>query len=246
MNLLSTYRYQLKDHKYPILVYYLVIVCLLLVMGGALMVTSPDPSNSGLVSTGGFEFATIIFLFIVGLCTFKETFLLMVQNSVSRKTMFVGKLATMLTVALLMSLLDTILRLCTNLLLLRGDVSSLYEQFFHSNGQVSTVQLYFGNYFLEVCAALAAMAVGYFITIMFYRLERTGKVIVGAGVPVALLIVLPLIDAELLGARISNALLSILQFVFSSSAHLIGASLITFAVFTVLSYLLMSRASVRD
>ena len=63
----------------------------------------------------------MVFLFIAGLNSFKENFGMLLQNGVSRRTMFTGRLLTMVSLCVGMTLMDRAL-----LLLFRG-VSALTD-----------------------------------------------------------------------------------------------------------------------
>lgn len=246
MNILASYRYQMKDHKTAILVYYLIIFLIYIVAEGILCFIFPAAGTES--SMNGNEVTSLIFLFVIGLCTFKETFLFSLQNGICRKTLFCAKLLTMASVAALISVIDAVV-----LLIDRGFSSlanpemtaySLYGLLYGAPDSQSIAMLV-PNLFLEFLLALAVMAVGYFITVLFYRLNKLGKILVGAGVPVLWFIILPLLDIRFFNMSISISTGRLMMFAVKSPSHLIISSILIFAVFCAAAFLLMRRAVVK-
>ena len=100
MKLKAAVRYYLNDFKRPVIIYYGVLMTLFvlqLVISALLKVRNP--------SSGGMEFATTIFLFVVGLNAFKAPFRLFLQNGLSRKTLYVGVVASLCLLAAATTLL---------------------------------------------------------------------------------------------------------------------------------------------
>ena len=86
MNIKSVVKYQILDNRTAILVFYIVVVCVIALF-------SVSVSDADFARIGGFEMAAVIFLFIVGLNSFRETFRMMIQSGVSRRSMFKGSLS---------------------------------------------------------------------------------------------------------------------------------------------------------
>lgn len=245
MNILASYRYQMNDHKNSILIYYLIIFLLYIVAEGILNLVSPSIGAEN--SMSGNEAISLIFLFVVGLCTFKETFLFSLQNGICRKTLFCAKLLTMVSVAVLMAAADAVVLLLNrgiSALTVGQPTCSLYGTIYGAPDGQSLVML-IPNFFLECLLALAVMATGYFITILFYRLNKTGKILVGAGVPVLFNIILPLIDFRFFHMSISRTAGRLMLFAVERPSHLIVSSILIFAVFYTAAFLLMRRAIVK-
>lgn len=250
MNTLASYRYQMADHKKSILTFYVVIVGISLIFGlsATFVIAGRDAAAHG--SVNGNEMATVIFLFVVGLCTFKETFLISLQNGVSRKSLFTAKLLTMLSVAAIVALIDRIFYLIYAAVVSAIDhyviTVTFYETLYPSRAAGTGALLLQAESFLfEFLLALAAMAVGYFITIMFYRLNKTGKVIVGAGVPVLFLMVIPWADSQFFHHKITLALAHLIRNIVSTPLHVSLFCIASFVIFSALSYLLMRKAVVK-
>ena len=127
MNLKATYKYQLREYKNSVIIYYLVVVLVYIFFG----VSTSIMEETNFQSTGGIELSTVIFLFVIGLNSFKETFLMLLQNGISRRTMFLGRMMTAVTLSFGMMAIDRIFLS----IIKSGDkeafrVNGLYEEFF--------------------------------------------------------------------------------------------------------------------
>lgn len=249
MNILASYRQQMNDHKNSILIYWLVIFILFILLDIVVFIFSGfTGGNTNSSSVAGNEYVSLIFLFVIGLCTFKETFLFSMQNGVSRKTLFCAKLLTMASVAAVISAADIVFHLLGRALasFINPGMESftMYGTLYEGAEADSAVYL-IPNFFMEFLLAMAAMAVGYFITIMFYRLHKRGKIIVGAGVPVFFNIVLPAFDFRFFDGTIMLNLGHLMVFAVSRPSHLFLSAALVFVVFSVASFLLMRKAVVK-
>jgi hypothetical protein len=65
----------------------------------------------------------------------------------------------------------------------------------------------------DAAAYLFAAALGYLITVLFYRMDKAVKVLVSTGVPVLLFVVLPIADTYWMGGRIGKGLAWLINFV---------------------------------
>ena len=108
-----SYRYQMHDHKKDLIIYYIVIFCiyLLTLVSTAIVVAANDQQIVVSSQSNGINIATMVFLFIAGLNSFKENFGMLLQNGVSRRSMFSGRILTMLSLCAGMALLDRALLL---------------------------------------------------------------------------------------------------------------------------------------
>lgn len=247
MSLFASYRYQMADHRNPILLFYLVMIGLSCISAATIATVGTVDNVFAVNLYGGPEMATLVFLFVMGLCTFKETFFLFLQNGVSRKTLFAGKLLTFASIALILSAADTLLRLIIRgLMELAGssaNVLTFYASVYGRNDASGPVPLQVKAFFFEFFLALFVMALGYFITVLFYRLNAKGKILVGAGVPILLLIALPLLDAYVpFPLPYATILHTIFNAASRTAPRLMASALLGFVLFSTLAWLLMRKA----
>jgi hypothetical protein len=97
----------------------------------------------------------------------------------------------------------------------------------------------------------ATAIVGFFITVLYYRLNKPLKLTVSIGVPVFFLMVLPYIDGMFFDGKIydtiGNLIAGAYGFLDGYNPYIsVLSSAIIFIVMGVLSYLLMRRATVKE
>ena len=113
MKIKPSIRYQLHDQRLYFLVYYGVMVGMILLN----LLFLPFAGGSDLrITSGGITAVTSIFFFIVGLCSFKEPFLLGLQHGISRRSQFLARLASMGIGCAFLALADEIYTLLVALL----------------------------------------------------------------------------------------------------------------------------------
>ena len=255
MNLKLSLRYQLHDCKKAIIIFYAIVFAVLLLM--TLSISFPD-SNIVTVKgrLGGMEIATAIFLFVAGLNSFRETFRMFLQNSISRKTMFIGRLVSVSTISLGMALIDSIIStVFKKLVPINSEVNyeSIIETMYRSRYEINSsgVSMYLEKVLFSLCLYAAVSMIGYFITTLYYRTGKGAKIAVSVGVPAGLFIALPIVDASLFHGEIGRAFGDLISFAFGYSN---GANpyygmvtlLLIFAVFSALSWLLARKAVIKD
>lgn len=246
MNLKAATLYQVKDYKNSVLIYYLVVV---LVVTFSLITISAGDSST-FTSTGGIESATSIFLFVAGLNSFRESFLMLMQNGISRKTMFISRVISVGILSVIMAIIDRILIFLMGLVNTGNDrieISGLYEHFFadHAAG-LNALQRGLEGILLAIVLYLASVAFGYFITAAYYRMGKASKIAISVGVPVGIFFVLPIIDATMAGGRIFRFIAKVLKLIFgfgeADPYNLILSCFVAFVIFFGLSWLIVRNA----
>lgn len=261
MNSKSVYKYQLNDFKKSIMVFYLVIACVFVLIffsiGTMLFTINFEVSESerSVFRISSLEFASIIFLFVGGLNTFREAFRLSMQNGVSRKSIWTGTVWTFFTVGGGMALIDTVIRMgLVNLVASRYNVKIqglydfLYSERSMHNGMLQNA---FEGFLLNFCLYTAALAIGYFITVAYYRMNKIAKILVSIGVPGLYIFVLPFADALLFKGALTNAFVKAILFSFGGANGgnpyvAMGSGLLISVVFLGLTYLMVRRAPIKD
>lgn len=254
MKLNASIKYQLADSKKSILVFYTVILSVItLTFFSALKAID---SITVTANVGGIEGATIIFLFIVGLNSFKDNFRMLLQNGVSRKTMFKGFILTSLIIAIGMSLIGNIILQLGKLMVLVNDkiiFLGMFEELYGQRyiGNSSGFQINLEGTLFWICVYSTVLMIGYFITVLYYRMNKGGKIAVSVGVPVFLMIGLPIIDLTLINVEIYGTMLKIFLFAFgffngANPYYGMVTCILIYLLFSVLSWLLIRKAVVRS
>lgn len=249
-NLTTAFKYQTKDNVRAVIIFYL-IVCAIIVLISIGVATTSTSSRS---TMGGLDTSTTIFLFVAGIVSFKEPFRMLMQNGVSRRTMMKSKILTALALTFFMAVCTTVLMIIGKALTSSMESYSLlstYEQTYALKAasqsfftlQLSTLIFNFLQY-------LSVFSLGLFVALIFYRCGKAGKIAVGAGVPVTIFLVLPIIDAVYFKMKITKSIFQFFDTVFGITAGRPWAAFISFAVLAVLglslSWLLMRKADIKQ
>ncbi len=254
MYLRNAVKYRIMDFRSAIAVYYLVITALVVLL--SITMGKMADGSSVYVSVSGTETAAIIFLFVLGLNSFREPFRMMMQNGISRKTMFNGFIITALILSAGMSVINEIFLLIVRFLTGFYNVSytSLFEQIYFSDsgswGNYNTMQSAVVEILFLTFLSAAAMMFGYFITSLYYRLNKSGKIAVSIGVPAMLIIVIPVFDALVTGGLIYRASRYLLLFAFGikdgyNPYYAMVSCFGAFTLLAVLSRALTKRAPIK-
>lgn len=213
MKIKTSFRYQFADYKKGIIIYYLIMTVIMIAsVVGAVSISNMREGNYEMGTINGFSAATAIFALVCGLNAFKENFGFHLQNGASRRTLFAGRLVNTVATALIMAVLDFVLQLLTL------GANQLIGNVFKSSTILDmilafTPQVQMGFWESQLMAVLFSFVLflglsglGYFLTIVFYRMNKLGKILVGAGIPVLLWIILPLVDLWFAGMSITSAI----------------------------------------
>lgn len=245
MNIKVATKYRLYDSKKSILVFYTVIVSILVfvLLFSTLTIDSIDVNGD----LGGMEFASAIFLFVLGLNIFKENFRMFIQNSVSRKTIFTSYIISTLIIGAIMALADNILLLISkNINLVNSNFNSrgLLEMIY--NQQITGVGMLLITILFSFFINIMFISCGFFITTLYYRMNKSLKIIVSICVPALLFVILPIVDTIVFQGEAFFGISKVLDIIFSDPLMSMLSCLIAFVIFTILSWFLVKKAVVKD
>lgn len=241
-------KYQLNEMRKAIIIFYGALLAVHIIFGGVSF--SYQGRYGMVVNSNGMDMVSAIFLFVMGLCAFKENFGMLLQNGFSRRSVFWGRMASFGLVAAGMMLLDQLLMLLLNgmgRLLIPGGytVSPLSAMLYGRTG----VQGVLVSMAFALGVYLCVLALGYCISLMFYRLPTAGKVAVGVGAPVLLTMVLPTVDLLLFDGRISAAIGTFFAYAMGLPQNQpwlgVLSLLVLAAVLCGLAWLMLRRATVK-
>ena len=203
MNIKAVTKYQINEYVKSVRIYYLVILLVCLFFGTLTIIDS----NSTFKTGGGLEGSTIIFLFILGLNSFKESFFMMLQNGTTRKSMFIGRLATIVGTGIVMALIDRFLVNIGGLLYNISDrfyIIGLHEMIFDTRAESLHIVIFnLEAILITMSVYITAMLGGYFITTAYYRMNKMLKIAVSISVPTSIFILLPILDSAVFKGKLS-------------------------------------------
>jgi hypothetical protein len=187
MKIKTALRYMLHDSSRAMIIYYGVIVAINLLS----LLISRLSSNSFIFS--GTDFSSLIFIFVLGIVMFSQNFLFLIQNGRSRKTLAVSSLSALAIISVVMALLDQLI-----IQLFDQGSSFLIDSDFEVMvyGSIGQMDLPL-NLLNSLITYLLIGITGLFLGAIYYRMTILPKILVSAGVPVFLLVILPIIDYRL-------------------------------------------------
>lgn len=244
MKLKQTMRYHLHDFTRASIIYYLVIASLILlsfILKAALSLEH--------FTLGGLDSSSAIFLFVLGLNAFKSQFGLFIQNGISRRTLVVDFLLSALLISFGVALVDNILPL---LLRTSLNYSSVFMSTYYP---MKTYAFSITGLAWTMLANMAAMCCGFFLTTLFYRMNKPLKVLVSAGIPLLIFVGLPLAEVFIPSFNFYQSALKFYLWAMGMSFFGIGAvsplrALVSLSVVSVvmaaLAYLLVRRATLKE
>lgn len=239
MRFKPAFKYQLLDTRKPIIIFYFVMLMIYILI----TISAKVSYSYGMIhSSSGLEAATIVFLFILGLNSYKSSFHMMMANGVSRKTMFLSFIIMAAVISMGMALIDSLLAIILQQFVnYKTIVEITYDYFLADSIAIGPIWQFANN--------LCAIMTGYFITTLFYRMNKAAKLLVSIGVPVFFLIVFPIIDSYLFSGVIYRAIGSIFSYIsgIKTGSVLINIcfNLIFSAVWAGLAYITLRRAPVK-
>lgn len=197
MNLKAVIKYGLYDTKKPLVIFYGIIYGLLIFLSLAFR-------KNGNVFVMSLEFASLIFIFVAGLNSFKKCFEFYQANGISRKAQHLGFIINVWIVAAGMALIDNINSFIFSKVITYH--SAFYQFYGNANSAVTKGAFdifYFLQSFLWAMFAYAMFfTIGYSISLLYYKMNRTWKIIVSIGVP-ALYYSFSMVDYWINDAKIS-------------------------------------------
>lgn len=233
--------YRIWDNRKALLIFYGAMYAVMLT---SILAMSLSPLE---ITMGGLESASMIFIFIIGLI-FAESFKMLLQNGCSRKTIFLSFVYSIIAIATLMALVDSVNGLLMKLVTdYESGFFQLYRVRYQSYGQALQV---FEGLLWNVTAYVMLAMVGLFITSLYYRMNKLLKVLVSVGVPAFFIIALPIIDTLADGA-IYLGMRNFFNFAWGYN-HGFNPyfSMVSTTLFSIilggLAYLLMRRAIVKE
>ena len=237
-------KYQCYDFLKAIVVYYFVIILILSLALVGLHMTGSHERN-------GIGFCSEFFCLIVGLCMFREYFYLFTQNGVSRRRIFASACMCLVIFSAVLSIMD-ILALYVLEALPASNItymticSTLYSPFLNSANPGLRLVVELVVTFLVM---YAFFAVGYLISICFYRSPKPGKVGIAVGLPLVVVGGIPTLMVAFpdIFARLMSFFLLIMGYSNTSNGNpFIG--IVTLTVFslaiTSFSYLAVKGAQI--
>lgn len=227
MRSIKVMKMNLRQIIKPAIYYYIIFIAIIM----AIITTVKGNIN-------GMELATVIFIFVCGLNSFKSNFYFAKSCGVSRKAFMGGILLSALPIAFIMSIIDQILIRVFNIFI---RIPNIYEEIYKASDMV-----FFRGSILEAFIVIMAYVLGVAITMLYYRCNKVMKVVISV-VPIVLINLTNLSDRITLkiGAFLANNLAVIFGYK-SCNVYLGVLSLgVITAVLGALTFVMVHKAVVK-
>ena len=225
----SFVRYQLWDFRKAVLIYYAAIIAI------ALFMIAGRGDSTG---QSGLSGSTIVFVFVIGLNCFRTSFLFSQANNMSRRTFFLATIASLLGLAVLMSLVDFVIDSVMNKF-------PFYQGFFD--------QIYLAPGLAKILWTILLLtfvsSLGWMVTMLYYRANTLVKVLISVS-PIVIITILGYLHQRTAG-RLGYWIVSLFGKALGLSVETSTPypAMLSFALASVLvwaiNYLLMFKTPVR-
>lgn len=244
----SALKYQMNGFKKPMIIYY-AIIYLIVILAAVPELFLPHADIEGTWS--GMEMATMIFIFVCCLNSFKPSFKMFLANGVSRKTMFKSFITTIAIVVLVLTVIDSISSFIFSSV---TNYNSMFYNIYSARYTMASAvsfQVSIEGILWRIFSYAAVGITGFFITVLYYRMDKPMKLLVSIGVPIFFFMILPYIDNMFCNGVIYDTIGYLIAkaggFLDGYNPYIADLSnAIIFAVLSGLSYLLIRRATVKE
>ncbi len=242
MRLKTASKYIFSELKNSVLSFYLIILILTIIFSIMISFTT----SKGDSSFNGIDMMSAVFLFVVGLNSFRRNYLFLISNGVPRRTQFksffLAAIPVTVGMAVVERVLGAILIRITNYHTLYG---MLYQDKTQSNGNIIISLLW------SITLYTCAITLGYFITLAYYRMNKIQKICVSIGVPAFFFMILPYFAFKWSSIETINRVYGTIRTLFGVNGEYRPMNAVaTFLVLTIalfaLSYLLIRKAPIKD
>lgn len=232
------------------MIYYLIVI----VIGITICISNyADGVN---ITMSGIEFATVIFLFVCGLNSFKSNFYFAKSNGVSRSSFIKGMLISSVPIALVMSIIDIIINRLNNIIInnptlydmsygnLVDGMNGVYNGVWVQSNSFTTI---INTILFQFSLCLLAYIVGIVINMIYYRSNKYVKVIVSV-IPVALIMFTG--NCSITNPGLAMKINKFLDYIFGFNPVNVFACIITFLIFSIvlsgIAFLLIRKAVIKE
>lgn len=235
MRLINAFKYQILSASKAMFMFYGIMVSLRLF--GVIVILATGNKEMGMMSA--MESNTFVFMVFLGVFSIIEDFKFFVQNGYSRKSLIKLYIMQFVATALMLAFLDLVIAHVFELLY---PYKTLYAQIY---GAQNILLEYSWMVMLYLCAGI----VSFFLTVLFQRLDKMQRIIVMLLLPVAVIVLVPVLDYTIFQGSIIKTLIETMLMILGlyQGIHVfvpLASFVLIFAVFAGLSYLTIRRSSV--
>lgn len=217
---------------------------------GIIFGITSNSSSSVNMNGASFQFASLIFIMVVGIVSIREDLRMLIQHGIGRKTSFIASCLAAMAIALSLAVFSEIINAAFTAITSGQQNITVYSwiSMLLPEGEMG-FSLYLLSIVISFSFLLGAYFMGMFISLVFYRLSKSWRLVVAIGVPAFFIIILPLFARTAAGqtlfGAISRLLLNMAELIAQSAWYLVLFALAFALVFAFFSRLLTRRAAIQ-
>ena len=251
MKCYSIAKYNLSSVKKDMIIYYSIFISVLIVTSSL-----HKYYGDGNMVSSGVEISTVIFLFVIGLNFFKESFYFSQSNNISRKTYFKGTILSILSISAIASLLDIIINRVYNIF---TKSPTMYDMSFTKfrdlevlgkksiwvqNNDIVTL---LNSFLFQFSICIMVFTLGLTIVLIYYRCNKIMKTVVSIGAVMIVVVLNILADTfPKLFSEIGVFIRNILGWSTRNPYAAIGTFIVVFIILVGFIYLLVKKAIIKE
>ncbi|MCB2352520.1 hypothetical protein [Clostridium estertheticum] len=234
-------KYNIKSSLKSIIIYYIIFI-------GALSGKKMMSQYSGVSSsTSGLEILSVVLLFVLGLNFFRENFYFTQANNIPRRDYFKATAMAILAIGITMSILDvTINRLYNTFMENYMMYDIIYSKVSRSSSvwiQRNSIQTLFRTVTFLFAFYIVAFGVGLLTTMIYYKCNKTMKVLVSL-IPIAVYGIVSRNNFDL-GEKVKNFIGDLLGIEIRNSYMAVITFICLFIITMCFVYILVRKAVVK-
>ncbi len=231
----KVFRYMVHETTRPVIIFY-IVMALVNALGITMNLIMPDWN----FEFNGLRLSTTIFLFVMGLNSFKSSYLYLQANGVTRRQFYLSGLMAVTATAVALTVIDAafygLLQLFTN------PEQAVAFLLYPNTG-------YAGMTLWTLALNLLAALFGWFLTMLYYRIGKGLKIAISL-TPAVFIVGLPIVNNATGGklmASLTNAFMAAMGLGSKPNLWLgMLTMLLAAAVCAALSFLLVRRAQIKE
>jgi hypothetical protein len=240
-------KYNIKSSLKSIMIYYSIIITI------TISIAIMSKSSGGGIEAHGIEISSVIFLFVLGLNSFKENFYFAEANNISRVDYFIAIAIAIMTIGLAMSVIDVIINRVDNLFVVNTTLydmsyNNIFQGPLNTEGwiQSNSIGTLLGTVTFLFAFYISAFVVGLLITLIYYKCNKTMKILVSLS-PIAIMAIFSKLsynDPEF-GQKVAEFIDNILGISTKNSYTAVLTFICLFLITMGFVYLLLRKAEVK-
>lgn len=216
---------------------------------GFAVLTSIYAKADSVYTLSAYSFAIAIVMFVLGICTIRDDLRLCIQHGVSRRTVFVSEILSIVCISFILAVAGEILLAAAQTATASSEnvfILDMYQMLYCDIAAHSlTLSQHLASILFNMTYFVAVSMAGMFISMVFYRLSKVWTIIVAVGVPILIFVGIPISLMGRFGYWLSSLSIKFIEWI-TSGVWAWALFCLAFTALTALfNYLLIRRAPIK-